>query len=429
MRQADSTIKGYLYQFNKSILEILRMSDDAFLVLEGVIEDIDILSPTGTTTIQCKYHEDKEYKISSVAVPIIEMLCNYCEASYVGREMNYVLYAYFADNADSISISDFIRFLNTTQNKEIQIKYFHRIYNIPDASILEISNKTKKSDADKKKLLSYYEGNRTNLSLRINIDKFWSHFRYIKAEQFDQLKERIIEELNKYTDIETALTLYYPNAFSYVASLSAQKNEADRTVSKLEFIEFLSQQRTILLNKWTLEALDRKAVLKTKHISLTAYFASNPDIRAFVFSDVFLRNNADSMIPFIREYIGKYYKKRALQKPPIFVFGDNSTDIMQSIIMELYKYQQPVHTGIVGMQFLEDSFISDNNCPANYVCKVSKLSNISTRILEQCRVNQLYTVGTIDISLHSKNYITESLAVQTINELRYLVNLTRSLEV
>ena len=77
MRQADSTIKGYLYQFNKSILEILRMPDQDSLVLEGIIEDIDILSPTSTTTIQCKYHEDKKYTISSVAVPIIEMLCNF----------------------------------------------------------------------------------------------------------------------------------------------------------------------------------------------------------------------------------------------------------------------------------------------------------------------------------------------------------------
>ena len=42
MRQADSTIKGYLYQFNKSILEILKAEDDDIITLEGVIEDIDI---------------------------------------------------------------------------------------------------------------------------------------------------------------------------------------------------------------------------------------------------------------------------------------------------------------------------------------------------------------------------------------------------
>ena len=42
MRQADSTIKGYLYQFNKSILTILEAENDASIVLEGVIEDFII---------------------------------------------------------------------------------------------------------------------------------------------------------------------------------------------------------------------------------------------------------------------------------------------------------------------------------------------------------------------------------------------------
>lgn len=40
MRQANSTIKGYLYQFNKSILEILRADNEASITLEGVIEDM-----------------------------------------------------------------------------------------------------------------------------------------------------------------------------------------------------------------------------------------------------------------------------------------------------------------------------------------------------------------------------------------------------
>ena len=52
MRQADSAIRGYLYQFNKSIYEILQLADGAEITLEGVIEDIDIqsLSPSRRTS-------------------------------------------------------------------------------------------------------------------------------------------------------------------------------------------------------------------------------------------------------------------------------------------------------------------------------------------------------------------------------------------
>lgn len=428
MRQADSTIKGYLYQFNKSILELMRLSESDSLVLEGVIEDIDILSTTSATTIQCKYHEDRKFTLSSVAVPIIEMLCNYCESSYMGKEIRYVLYAFYAENVNDIKLSEFTNFLNTTQDKDIIIKFFHRIFTIPDKNILDIANKGKKTSSDKEALLLYYRTNRSNLSLRVDLESFWSCFQYIRAEKYTNLKESVLEALSEITDPDTAATLYYPNAFSYVATLSAKKSPSDRTISKKDLIDFLAQQKIILLNRWTLEAMGREALLKAKRGSLSSCFASNPDVRAFAFSDEFLEKNIDTIIPFIREYLNKYYKKPRLQKPPIFVFGDRCSGLMQDIIIELYKYQQPVNTGIVGMQFVEDSFINDNNCPPNYVCKIATLCNITTSILEQCHVNQLYTVGTINCSLESKNYTTELLTIATINELRYLVGLTRVLE-
>ena len=75
MRQANSTIKGYLYQFNKSILEILSADDEASITLEGVIKDIQL--PNATSTIQCKYHEDAKFTMSSVVAPILKMTCHY----------------------------------------------------------------------------------------------------------------------------------------------------------------------------------------------------------------------------------------------------------------------------------------------------------------------------------------------------------------
>lgn len=61
MRQANNTIKGYLYQFNKSILEILNADEDAYITLEGVIEDIDI-QLSGSTTIQLNIMKIKDIR-------------------------------------------------------------------------------------------------------------------------------------------------------------------------------------------------------------------------------------------------------------------------------------------------------------------------------------------------------------------------------
>ena len=41
-RVADSTIQGFLYQFNITLQEILKASEDDEITVEGIIEDIDI---------------------------------------------------------------------------------------------------------------------------------------------------------------------------------------------------------------------------------------------------------------------------------------------------------------------------------------------------------------------------------------------------
>ena len=79
--------------------------------------------------------------------------------------------------------------------------------------------------------------------------------------------------------------------------------------------------------------------------------------------------------------------------------------------------------------FVEDSFINNKSCPADFVCKMSMLNNITVNILERCQVNQVFIIGTGDVSLQSVNYITEMLDVDNVNTVRYLVDLVKTLEV
>lgn len=66
------------------------------------------------------------------------MLCHYCESTYLGKSVSYYLFAYYSDNVDGVDRNAFVDFLNTTKDKEILSKYFHRIYSIPDLTILRI---------------------------------------------------------------------------------------------------------------------------------------------------------------------------------------------------------------------------------------------------------------------------------------------------
>ena len=119
MRQANSAIKGFLYQFDKSLHEILISSDGDVITLEGQIEDIDIVSDTGTEAIQCKYHEGEDFAISKVAEPILDMFCHYIKESVIGKKTKYVLYAYFYNNVGTVEHTEFHDFIMRTVNKEI----------------------------------------------------------------------------------------------------------------------------------------------------------------------------------------------------------------------------------------------------------------------------------------------------------------------
>lgn len=428
MRQADSTIKGYLYQFNKSILEILNADDDASIILEGVIEDIDIQLPNAISTVQCKYHESSKFTISNVAAPILEMICHYNECAALGKSTQYILFAHYAENVERIDTVAFEKHILTTTSKELQLSYFHKIYTIPDVSILDLANKPKKSKEDKTKILDYYKSNRSSLSLCLDLSKFWDCFKYVQAEEFEELKEKVIQKLCEQTDRRTAEELYYPNAFSIVANISAKSETSDRTVNKQGFLEELKSKESVLITKWMLAGFDKKKILQAKKQHLSNPFSLNTAIRAFVFSEQFYSVNEDKIIPFIQEYIAKYYKKKTLQRPPLFIF-ENGSDIIQNVILGLHKYQKSVNSGFVGNMFMSDSFINNTDCSAEFVCKVASLQNINVGILESCNVNQLYIIGNVETELSSSNYSSEQIEVEGINELRYLVNLDRNLEV
>ncbi len=102
---------------------------------------------------------------------------------------------------------------------------------------------------------------------------------------------------------------------------------------------------------------------------------------------------------------------------------------MQKVILGLHKYQKAVNSGCVGNQFVADSFINNTDCSPDYVCRVALLNDINIGVLESCNVNQLYIIGDATIQLSSSNYYAETMEVEKINVLRYLINLDKTLEV
>ena len=70
-RNAVSTLKGYFYQFDFSILQLLSLASMTDKVTIEGIEDVDITTIDNKLAIQCKYYEGTEYNHSEISEAII----------------------------------------------------------------------------------------------------------------------------------------------------------------------------------------------------------------------------------------------------------------------------------------------------------------------------------------------------------------------
>ena len=96
-RTATHTIKGFNYQFNKTILEILNAKSDTKIVLEGYIEDIDVFKRNETIAIQCKYYESSEKLTTSIlAKPILDMIVAFIN----NNNIKYKLYIHYQNASE-----------------------------------------------------------------------------------------------------------------------------------------------------------------------------------------------------------------------------------------------------------------------------------------------------------------------------------------
>ena len=188
-READYTIKGFLYQFNKTLQQVISEPEGTEITVEGIIEDIDVESPNGIRAIQCKYHETKEnYRLSDISKPILQMLVHY--SKNIDKNIQYVLYAHFSKEEfgeKNLSTEDLNTILST-KNKQYIANYISQIKPPIDPGINTLISKLKKTTSDLIKISEYYNLTK-GLSLTIDIADFNKpeKFKFILGKPYDVL--------------------------------------------------------------------------------------------------------------------------------------------------------------------------------------------------------------------------------------------------
>ncbi|REL27760.1 hypothetical protein DXX93_15140 [Thalassotalea euphylliae] len=228
-RSAVDTIRGYCYQFDKSIFEILSLNCDTDSIEVEGVEDVDVSQGGELSAIQCKYYEKSSYNHSVIAKPIRFMLQHF--SSNRNADVTYYLYGHYKDGheklSDCISV-EFLKekFLSHTKDK---IRYEEHVE-------LGLSDDDLKSFID-----------------RLKLD--------INAKSFDEQNESVIKKIVEIFNCtkEEASHYYYNSAFSVIAKLAC--DQQNRVITKAEFLRKIDNKKA-LFNSWLYKFRGRTEYLK-----------------------------------------------------------------------------------------------------------------------------------------------------------------------
>lgn len=293
-REAIDTITGYFYQFDKTILEILKQeSTDVSICIEG-IEDVDIVGVGETSAIQCKYYAKTEYNHSVIKKPIILMLRHFSENR--NSDIKYYLYGHYKSGHEEFSDfscatlkSDFLTYKKTEEDSEGEknkvTHFVHKELNLTDSDLEEFLR-----------------------ILTVDI-----HAPSIE-DQYQRIIEKIVEELN--VSSSEAELYHYNSALKVIRNLSIKQSRGERYIAKSEFLKHITVKDEIF-DAWFIKRKGRDKYIKAIK---KEYLSSGLNMEAF--NRFFLIDcDFDESLPELKEailLIAKKWAKTSKRQIPTF---------------------------------------------------------------------------------------------------------------
>ncbi|MCI5180616.1 MAG: hypothetical protein D3911_15125 [Candidatus Electrothrix sp. AW3_4] len=397
-RSADYTIQGFLYQFNKTLLEILKAEPDAIVNIEGLVEDIEVVSSAKVTGIQCKYHEAaKKFTPSAIYKPLLQMLKDFSNYSDNNQGIEYVLFAHFPGAEEECPPVGKQECEDALASKD---KKFEKLINeIPD---------------------------------HIDLDEFLRRFRMEFGPTYNELVKKVITAL-KNNDIspEEIETLAYPNAIHIIACISILHDPAKRKITRNQFLDQLDEIRTTAISRWTLALSTRKKLLDARRKQLKEHLNVNSRCRYFVVNPDNFRDFDTRFVLFLNSYLQKYHYKPTHINPPIFCVCASREDI-QNIRSRLYQKNIRTTDGYVGGQFEESHFFRE---PCSRKINRSSIHReFDLRIIDwerhgavinKKKCDDLFVFGNLNLdSIETSDVNVEELTSTTIKEIEYVMGIS-----
>ena len=434
-RIADSTIKGFMYQFNLSLNEILKSTNE-IVKIEGIIEDIDMINQEDITAIQCKYHEEVEkFQWSKVSKPILQMLKTYTNSE--GKNISFILHAFFPSEqlGEKVVTKTEISEMLNTRNIEYICDYIAHIKKIEDSEIKKLVSKERKTKEEKEKIRQYFITN--ELAVLCDIDDFLNNrFRFVVGREYSGLEEenKVLLCQNGFSQ-DDVNDIVFPNAIQKIASLSILKEDEDRNITKKELLEELKGIRKTAITRWTRELSNYKELLTRRRKQLGRSLNINYRKRCFVFEPTQIEDFEQEIVLFIKNYIDIYCCKPKLHIPAIFCILGYDKEKIEGLISRLYEKGIEAETGYRGNVFYPEAFVKDpeRKIGDNWLQFKIKICSDNEECIEAINRNKQDDI--FQVAEHLSNTFSmrdvnrEILDVNSFNQIEYLLRIKDEVDI
>ena len=222
-RSANATIKGYFYQFDHTVVQILSATSETSVVTVEGIEDVDLETGGKSVLTQCKYYEGTDYNHSVIKDAVIHMLRHFKDSVCpVVKSSRYRVYGHYSAGQEKLPAGFDIAFLKKHLLTYTSKGVTHEVHN--DLSVTD------------------EELERFQALLQIDI----------RAKSYDGQQQEVMRLLKSQLpgcQQEDAEAYYYPNAINVIRSLAIQADVNDRKITKAKFIAAVNR-KDLVFSVW-----------------------------------------------------------------------------------------------------------------------------------------------------------------------------------
>lgn len=399
-RTADYTIQGFIYQFIVTLQNLLQVIDsNTEIIVEGIIEDIDIVAPTGIEAIQCKYHEGKDkFTLSAIYKPVLQMMCHYQKNSKT--KIKYRLYAHFP-------------------NETVGSKF--------SLTATDISKILLSKDKELTKL-------QTELSSFTDTKGFIGKFEMEFGASLENLQKAVIVSLSKEGfSTEDAEDIFYPNAIHRIAELSTKHNELDRKIKKSEFITTLKEKKKTAITRWTKELQSFEKLLKKRREQLREHLNKNSRERAIILDSDYITDYDTKVVQLIEDFVNKYNSKIKLHHCPLFSLTSDENNLNE-IWKRLNTKNITVERGIVAGEldvkyFLRKPLKEIKEGKQEFKVRLCAHATEFEKVLSKANFDDIFIISDKEFDFLTTLTDTniEKIESTEVNEIKYLLSLNNNL--